>query len=204
MSLTKKDEIFRIKPYIKLYFQEESNTPINELRLESIPKLSEFYLQYKGKNLSSSVAPKKSAERLINSISNYENQVLFILGLGNPHLLKDINEKLRENQILIFIDLDPNILEPLWAFFLEDILLVPGRHLFLGEEKLYLLWNYIESLPIEKMNGIKFLRNQPSLDLNPEFYSEIEARIRKIFSSKMSDLLTKFEFDSLWASIVIG
>jgi hypothetical protein len=199
MSLTKKDEIFRNKPYIKLYFQNEENPLNSDFRLESIQNKPEFYIRFKGKNLSSSVAPKKSAERLINSISNYENQVIFILGIGNPHLLKDINEKLKENQILIFIDLDPNILVPIWELFLEDILLIPGRHLFLGEEKLYLLWNYIESLPIEKMNGIKFLRNQPSLDLSPDFYLEIEARIRKIFSSKMSDLLTKFEFDSLWA-----
>jgi hypothetical protein len=75
---------------------------------------------------------------------------------------------------------------------------VAGRHLFLGESKLSLLWNYLESLPVEKIDGIKILKNQPSIELNKEFYLGVEEKIRKLFSSKMSDLLTKFEFDRIW------
>ncbi len=195
MSLKKIEEIVQKKPYLKLY---NSCTSLGEFSIHSAKEKDEFYVEFQKKKLSSPIAPKKAAERQIESVKNYENQIVFLLGLGNPQLITEINLKLKENQILILIDLSEEIFPLLWDSHLADVMDVAGRHLFLGDEKLHLLWNYLESLPIEKVDGIKFLKNQPSIELNPEFYFEAEEKIRKLFSSKMSDLLTKFEFDRIW------
>jgi hypothetical protein len=195
MSLKKIDEIVQKKPYLKLY---EFILGKGNFNLKQAKEKNEFYIEYLEKNLSSPIAPKKSAERLVSSYPNYENQIVFLLGLGNPHLISEINSRLKENQILIYIDFYEENFPLLWNEFLTDAMDVAGRHLFLGESKLSLLWNYLESLPVEKIDGIKILKNQPSIELNKEFYLGVEEKIRKLFSSKMSDLLTKFEFDRIW------
>ncbi|MEQ8349893.1 MAG: DUF115 domain-containing protein [Leptospiraceae bacterium] len=81
---------------------------------------------------------------------------------------------------------------------LKQYLNTPGCHLFFGEETLISLEHYLEGLPAENFQGIRFLRHRSSVDQAPDFYEYVEARMRGILQSRMSDLLTRFEFEPLW------
>lgn len=197
MSPINLEELFSKKPYLKLYFQA-LNPDSGVFSLNKIMQKEEYYVSCSTKNLASSVAPLVASQRMIGNSKIRETDLVILLGLGNPHLIEGLNEKIPANHIVLLIDASEEILPCLWEKFLFKTLDVPGRHLFLGEKLLHLLWSYIESLPIERLSGIKFYRNQPSIQLHPEFYREIEERINKLFSSKMSDLLTKFEFERIW------
>ncbi|MBP7280468.1 MAG: motility associated factor glycosyltransferase family protein [Leptospiraceae bacterium] len=197
MSLINLEELFSKKPYLKLYssyFQRESS----EYLLKKVNLKEEYYVSLGQKNLASSIAPKTSSQRSIGEKQIKKTDLVVVLGLANPHTIELLNEKVPANQIILFIDASAEILTCLWEKFLYPAMDIPGRHLFLGENILHLLWGYIESLPIERLSGIKFYRNQPSIQLFPEFYADVEGRISKLFSSKMSDLLTKFEFERIW------
>lgn len=74
----------------------------------------------------------------------------------------------------------------------------PGCHLFFGEETFISLEHYLEGLPAENFQGIRFLKHRASVDKAPEFYEYAESRMRGILQSRMSDLLTRFEFEPLW------
>ena len=197
MSPINLKELILKKPYLNLYFQGSFESK-GTYALNKTKGREEYYVSVEGKNLASSVAPKISALRMIGETKIRETDLVVVFGLGNPHLIQILNEKIAPNQIILFIDSSEEILSSLWDNFIYPAMEIPGRHLFLGERLLHLLWGYIESLPIERLSGIKFFRNNPSIQLNPTFYQEIEERINKLFSSKMSDLLTKFEFERIW------
>ncbi|MFB5649946.1 motility associated factor glycosyltransferase family protein [Leptospira wolffii] len=190
-------EIFGKKPYLRLYFQEAPADP-SRFRLEAAKNPKEFFLSRDGRALASSVAPFTQAKRQTDSVSIQSTDLVAILGLGNPHLIREVHSKLEPGQILLLIDREKDLLFPLWNEWLEPVMEIPGRHLFLGESSLPLLWNYIESLPVERVSGIRVLRNAASISADEVFYAEIDIRLKKILSSKMSDLLTKFEFERIW------
>ncbi len=195
------ENLFSRKPYLRLYPLE--NNPETKTFLREAKTANEFYLEWSGKPLASTISPKKQAERLIQEKLIKEYHLIIILGCGNPHILELINEKMRDGQILLIIDINPDIVPNLWNQFLFSILDISGRHLFAGENSLGLLYNYLESLPIERLTGILFFRNQSDIQIHKEFYIQIEERISKLFSSKMSDLLTKFEFERIWVKNTI-
>lgn len=188
-------EIFRRKPYLRNYFRKmEAKSPYQLLESK---KAGEYYVSLDGNPLASQFSPKTQGERLVENVQIKPTDVVFLLGLGNPHLISKISSILPPNQIFIMVGEDFRITEILWDQFLKVSLEVPGRHLFSGEEFFPLLFNYIESLPIDRVSGLKIVKNPGDTNRNPLF-KEIEERIHTVFSAKMSDLLTKFEFEKIW------
>ena len=169
-----------------------------EITLREAKNPGEFLIFHGNRGRASQIAPKKQAERLLSEKKIKDHHLVVILGLGNPHILEILETTLREGQILLCIDKETGVFFPLFEKFLEPSLQKAGRHIFLGENSLPLLWNYLESLPIEKLTGVLFLRNPGDCNSDPEFYDAVGERISKLFSSKMSDLLTKFEFERIW------
>jgi hypothetical protein len=192
--------IYQKKPYLRIY-EPYLESP-TDYELKKVNDKKEFYIRYKNRNLTSSIAPLKAAQRLLETKNIAPSHLVFCFGLGNPHLFLELNSKLRENQILVFIDSDPLILSSIQELLIQT-LQIPGRHLFLGRDHTTYLWNYIESIPVDKIAGIRVFKNPPSIELDKDFYFEIEEQLQKMISAKMSDLLTKFEFDSLWAKNTI-
>lgn len=196
MSLKIPAELLQRKPYLQIYAQEQIGQ--NPFQLLAAKKPEEYLLQLDQKKLASAISPKTQAERSLPAQGFTDTDLVIVLGLGNPHLAHSAHKRLKPGQILLLIDAHPASFYPLWQPFLAEILEVEGRHIFLSENSLSLLWNYIDSLPIERLSALRYLRNPSSIQLEPQFYQQIEAKIHKVFSSKMSDLLTKFEFERIW------
>ncbi|TGK14198.1 motility associated factor glycosyltransferase family protein [Leptospira stimsonii] len=190
-------EIFGKKPYLSLYFQREPD-PNLQFTLKPAKNPEEWFLDFNGRALSSTVAPLTQALRSLQAQKISATDLVAVIGLGNPHLIYEVHKNLEPGQILLLIDEHPELIFSLWDGILEPVMDVPGRHLFLGHSALNLLWNYLESLPVERVSGIRIFRNTASTSLNEMYYVELEVKIRKILSSKMSDLLTKFEFERIW------
>ncbi len=198
---SEEENLFSRKPYLRLYNLKSEVQSQTFLREAKNP--GEFYLEWNGKPLASVISPKKQAERLYNEKKIKEYHLVIVLGTGNPHILSMIDTNMRDGQIFLIIDKNLEIVTALWEQFLFPLLQNAGRHLFAGENTLSLLYNYLESLPIERLTGVLFFRNQNDIQLHKEFYVHIEERISKLFSSKMSDLLTKFEFERIWVKNTI-
>lgn len=188
-------EIFERKPYLQNYFKNFQSD--HQWELHRAKKDEEYYVSLDGNPLSSSFSPLTQAIRLIETYALKATDVVIVFGLGNPHLLTSVSEKLNPGQILIFVGEDETLVPILWDPFLKPILQVPGRHLFSGELFYPLFFNYLESLPIERVSGLKIIRNPTDTNRNPIF-KELEDKTQTVFSAKMSDLLTKFEFERLW------
>lgn len=188
-------EIFERKPYLQNYFR---NFPSGNLwELGSAKKTGEYYVSLNGEPLSSSFSPLTQALRLLDTYSLRATDIVILFGLGNPHLIQKISETLAPGQILILIGDDETLIPVIWDKVLKPVMTVPGRHLFSGEVFYPLFFNYLDSLPIERVSGLKIIRNPTDTNRN-SVYRELEEKTQTVFSAKMSDLLTKFEFERLW------
>ncbi|TGK91422.1 DUF115 domain-containing protein [Leptospira brenneri] len=188
-------EIFERKPYLRNYFRNFSSENLWELG--SAKKEGEYYVSLNGEPLSSSFSPLTQAIRLLDTYSLKSTDIVILFGLGNPHLIQKISETLAPGQILILIGDDETLIPVIWDETLKPVMTIPGRHLFSGDAFFPLFFNYLESLPIERVSGLKVIRNPTDTNRNP-IYRELEEKTQTVFSAKMSDLLTKFEFERLW------
>ncbi|MEQ9363798.1 MAG: DUF115 domain-containing protein [Leptospirales bacterium] len=155
--------------------------------------------------LASRYDPGKDAARLVQAVSIKATDIVLVLGLGNPVLLDHITRQLGEKQICVAVDAHLDLGRKLCAEVPNFLryLARPGCHLFAGEALRPSLRSYIEGLPAERLSGLRVLRLPSSLRLAPDFYDAVEGEIRDIIKSKMSDLLTRFEFEQLWLKNIL-
>ena len=197
------------KPYLVKYFQ----TPLLEPKYQ-LNRTKEKYLsvscEWEDRNirLSSLYNPKREVEKCLFDLDKKAlagTEIILLLGLGNPNLLDEILLLLEKKQICIAIDAHFSLGQLLcqqspemWRFLLK-----PGCHLFCGDNFSETLEIYINSLPIESFSGIKKIQHPPSIRLLSPYYSNVEANIHNLIKSRISNLLTHLEFESLWVKNII-
>ncbi len=190
------------KPYLKDFVEKwEYLNPT----IEVLPaKKQGFFLIFRNKRLSSSIDPITEAERVFYGYSS-TNKVLFLFGIGNLYLLTNLLKIRKQNQITIIIENNEELLAYYWKNHSDfhKFLLMPNCHIFTNKN-LFFLWNYLNSLKIEKLQGHKIFKHLPSIQFNKDFYQAIEEKIHIVFKSNFSSLLTKFEFETLWFRNIVS
>ncbi len=149
--------------------------------------------------------PEREAQRALEAARIRPGDVVVVLGAASPALLLALDTRLREGQLALVVDpsfeLGCALVQgsPETRLFLSR----PGRHLFCGPRLIDSLWSYLESLPTDGFSGVRFVAHPPSLRRDGEFFSEVQERIRQILRAKLSDLLTRFEFERNWIRNII-
>lgn len=153
-----------------------------------------------GNRALSSSRPLEEAERLlpVDRLRWSGREIILILGLGNPHLPAMLLPFLQKDQICIAVDHRFELARDLAFGPLAEFLERPGCHLFGGETMTQIFQVYLESIPAERFRGVRRALHAPSMRDNAPFYSTIEQTARSILRAKMSDLLTRFEFERTW------
>ena len=100
MSLINLEELISKKPYLKLYFQGLKEGS-DSFTLNQVKQKEEYYVSHNGKNLTSSIAPLTASLRMVGETKIRNTDLVIVLGLGNPHLIQTLNEKILPNQTLI-------------------------------------------------------------------------------------------------------
>lgn len=147
--------------------------------------------------LASRYAPGEEADRLLSLWR--PDRIIVISGAGNPLLLERLLQRRPATQICILIDHRKDLLQFLVQedTAVADFAATPNCHIF-APDMLESLWSYLAGLPVERFRGVTMIRHPGSLAKAPTFYRDVESRIHGFLKSGLSDLLTRFEFESLW------
>ncbi len=209
------EEIVRRKPYLReLLVGGQVGNTVSPHQWRLAPSrdgllVPVLFAEGREQWLASRYELQREAERLLPpaKATLHRSQIQVCLGLGNPTAPLLLMERASEGQILIAVDESTELAAlicrqvPGWGDYLRR----PNAHLFAGLAGLALLDQYLESLPAASLSGIRFVRNPQSRRLSPDFYEQVETRIRSLLRARMSDLLTRFEFEQTWiANIVIN
>ena len=200
------EKLLRQKPYLSHYFTHSKEK--SAFRLKKVYDDQEMIIyqkdDLKGRKikLSSSLSPRAEASRILQSqkISITGKEVVLILGVTSPECLALIHDQLKNNQICIAIDYHFNLGQELILNSNKTLQFLqrPGSHLFCGSLMENTLWHYLHSIPIEHFHSIVTIKIPTALRLAPLYYLNIEHKLLRFFSLKLSDLLTRLKFQKVW------
>lgn len=141
--------------------------------------------------LHSAYDPVKEAERTVSGFTAGRASVIIVSGLALGYHVDHIIKKYGDYQILI-LEKDNEVLEicrnnnP--GIFNKAVVITSPEE----------IENYFERVDFILFKGIVSYIHKPSYQIDPSFYDEMIKNITRYVSSRVSDLLTRFEFEEKW------
>lgn len=146
--------------------------------------------------LHSAFDPVKEAERSISQFSTTPRRIILVAGCGLGYHIEALKKKYPENLIIV-IEKDPQIItlcRENQPQVLNNIFVVTR------EDELPA---FFESVNIASFKGSSVFFHRQSYTLYKEFYDTVIADASRYISSKISDLLTRFEFEERWVENIL-
>lgn len=153
--------------------------------------------------LHSPLNPEQEAENLLKDLNVRPGLIFVFLGLGLGYQVKRLKElygRELENVTIIVIERSSEVFSLLANQ--KDISFLKNTHLFIGE-KSSLLKEFFATLNPLAFKGYRIIRLRGALSPFQQYYSEVEHRFKETMSGKLSDVLTRFAFESLWMKNII-
>jgi hypothetical protein len=141
--------------------------------------------------LHSAYDPVKEAGRQVSSFNPGRASHVIICGMGLAYHIQAIHELWPDKKIII-VEHDRDVVDlarEVNPGIMEGSPVITDK---------FHVQNVLESIEISSFRGAKVYHHRPSCQLYPDYYENMAADIQQYFSSRMSDLLTRFEFEKLW------
>ncbi len=158
--------------------------------------------------------PEREAQRILRGFELKEGLIAVVFGACGLALLDRLNgmQKKQGGKILLF-EADPVLLQKLAALFPEKFNLphicivtppIPRAGYVLNSEPestgilRVAVDQFFDSIAIEGVKGFRVFANPASAGLSPAFYRESETLFQQAFSTRISDLFTRLQFEPRW------
>ena len=135
--------------------------------------------------------PEREAERSADNFTPGRASVIIVCGLGLGYHVAALKSRFSSMEIIV-LEHDPEV--ALIAAEANPNMISGIRIVHSPAD----LPGIFEKLNMENFRGAATYVHRPSYMLYREFYDSIAADIRQYISSKISDLLTRFEFEEKW------
>jgi hypothetical protein len=135
--------------------------------------------------------PVKESERAVSSFKRGRSSLIMVSGLGLAYHIEALQKRFPDAQIIVIEkekevislagEVNPGILNTI--------------EVIQSEADLPMIF---EEINMSGFRGISHYIHRPSYLISREFYDSIAQNIKQYISSKVSDLLTRFEFEERW------
>jgi hypothetical protein len=147
--------------------------------------------------------PIREALNLVGDTPVRNGTVILCVGLGLGFHVEKLKDLYAENLGGISIIIVERSVE---AFSLlcrnRDISFLRDTELFIGDS-MDLVRKHIDTLTALSFQGYRIIRLRGSFSLFEQYYTEVEEYFKNSLTGKLSDLLTRFAFESLWIKNII-
>jgi hypothetical protein len=137
--------------------------------------------------------PLKESERTVGSFNPGRSNLIIVAGLGLGYHVEYLKKRFPSHFIII-IEKDAEVTELARLYNPDSIKDIP---LITSTMDLPAVF---EQIDISTIKGASAYIHRPSYFLNREFYDAVLKDIKEYIGSKVSDLLTRFEFEENWIS----
>ena len=141
--------------------------------------------------LHSAYDPVKESERSVDAFNAGKCSIIAVSGIALGYHINALKKKYPATNILA-IENDQSIIELCKKHnpsALENIIPI------LNENDLAA---YFQTIDLSSFQGVAHYIHRPSYNINPDFYETVLANMKLLISSRVSDLLTRFEFEEKW------
>jgi len=143
--------------------------------------------------LHSAYDPVKEASRSVDSFTPGRSSIIIVSGLALGYHIELLRNKF-PSLAVVAVEPDSKIISICAEHYPNAI-----KNLQIVKE-LSDIENIFSSLDMSSFKGIAHFSHRPSYQLNNIFYDKVIDEIKTFISSKVSDLLTRFEFEKKWIS----
>ncbi len=166
---------------------------MGEYRLADTPSGLKTLIRTDGREikLHSSYDPLKEAERSVNAFRAGRARIILVCGLGLGYHVRLLKERFPDHDILV-CERDGEVVRIVRSAcpgHIEETLLL---------ESADRIPSIFESLDMSSFRGIAIYYHRPSYLIYKEYYDGLIREANRFVSSKLSDLLTRFEFEEKW------
>jgi hypothetical protein len=147
--------------------------------------------------LHSAYDPLTESEKIVNTFMPGRSNLIIVAGLGLGYHIKYLRQKY-SNYLIVAIEKDSEVLEIVRQYYPENLKDVSVIH------SKGAIASVFEQLDIAMIRGVSAYIHRPSYLLDKEYYDSILKDIKEYFSSRVSDLLTRFEFEENWISHIFS
>jgi hypothetical protein len=141
--------------------------------------------------------PVKEAERSVAAFDSGKKNIIAVAGTGLGYHVKALKQKFPD-KIIIALEKDAEVIRMAKKVCPANI---SGIITISHNDDLSKLF---EEFDISSFKGFAVYTHRPSYSLDPNFYDTLLTEMNKYVSSKISDLLTRFEFEDVWAENIIA
>jgi hypothetical protein len=193
------------KSIIRSYFPslQEKIPPLDAVgpyRCVHTPKLN-IYL--KKRPFHSIKNPEGEAFRLVRDLSITAGSIYIFMGIGLGYHIEAFRRlygKRANKATIVAIERSPEAFSLL--LHSRDISFLKGIHLFVGESSEDVK-SFFENLNPLAFKGYRIVKLRGAWSLFSDFYSDLESYFRSSLSGRLSDVLTRYVFETLWMKNIV-
>lgn len=159
-------------------------------------KTLQYTIDGKTIRIHSAYDPVKESQRIVDEFNPKRASIIIVCGLGLGYHIQALGNKFPGKDIVV-IEKDKQLAQLVKQEFPKVFEIASIVH---DEEQIAAV---LESMDIRSFKGTALFIHRPSYTLHSEFYDAMTASLHKQISSRISDLLTRFEFEELWVKNIL-
>jgi len=140
--------------------------------------------------------PDREALRSVQNIPVQEGTLILFLGLGMGYHVEKFM-KLYETSGVQMVVVERSVEAFTILVQNRDISFLHGVKLFIGEEPSSVI-DYFETINPVSFRGYRIIKLRGGFELFRDYYTKLQAAFTALMSTRLSDMLTRFAFESLW------
>jgi len=156
----------------------------------------------KSRSFHSKENPEKEALNLVRDLNVQKGFLYLFLGIGLGYHIELFKNLYREAGQTTIIAVEKSVEAFALLLRQRDASFLHGMHLFINEDS-GALERFFHTLDPLSFKGYRIIRLRGACSFFPDYYSEIEASFKQVMSGKLSDVLTRFAFESLWMKNIL-
>ena len=141
--------------------------------------------------LHSAYDPVKESERTVDAFNAGKCSIIAVSGIALGYHLNALKTKF-PGMLIIAIEKDPAVIKLCNEFnptSLENTIIIQNESN---------LADFFQTIDLSSFRGVAHYIHRPSYQINPDFYDSVLSNMKLNISSRVSDLLTRFEFEEKW------
>jgi len=176
--------------------------PLDELRSVSFNEKPYPNVLSREKPFHSRSNPKKEAEALVAGLTVRKGYLFIFFGIGLGYHIEHFMRTYQNAKDAKIVAIEKNAEAFSVLLHTRDASFLSGVRLFVGESTENVL-AYFSALSPLTFKGYRIIRLRGAVSLNKRYYRTVETYFKCLMAGKLSDILTRFSFESLWMKNIV-
>lgn len=140
--------------------------------------------------------PQREAQRLLGKFVLRSGYVAVVMGMSSLSLVQILRQHEQQFawQGLLVVEADVLLAEKLFSEYSALFSQIP----IITCKNLEQIETFLDFFKAEELLGYRIFFSPPIIKVDADFYGQAEQKIKQGFSSRLSDLFTRLEFEQLW------